>query len=175
VIAVVGAIRAALIRHSPAQRATFERRSRKYLAALKKLDRAVAACIDRVPPAERKLVTDHDALGYFAHRYGLQIVGTVIPSQTTEAQPSAGELAKLVSVIKREQVRAVFPERSVNTKLAKAIAKRTGASANDELYGDALGPPGSAGDTYLKMESANADAIAQGLSGGSVRCAIAVS
>jgi ABC-type Zn uptake system ZnuABC Zn-binding protein ZnuA len=64
-----------------------------------------------VPPAERKLVTDHDAFGYFAGRYGIRIVGAVIPSQSTQAQPSAGETARLIRLVRREHVRAVFPER----------------------------------------------------------------
>ena len=65
-----------------------------------------------VPRAQRKLVTDHDAFGYFARRYGIHIVGAVIPSLTTQAQPSAGETAKLIRLVRREHVRAVFPESS---------------------------------------------------------------
>ena len=67
---------------------------------------------------ERKLVTDHDAFGYFAARYGLEVVGTVIPARTTLAQPSAGELARLADTIERERVRAVFPESSVSADVA---------------------------------------------------------
>jgi zinc/manganese transport system substrate-binding protein len=173
VIAAVSTMRDALTSEASARKSTFAQHTRSYLAALKRLDRRVAACIDRIPQSERKLVSDHDALGYFARRYGIDVVGTVIPSQTSEAQPSAGELAKLVSVIQRERVRAVFPESSINAKLARAIAQRTGATSSLELYGDTLGPTGSDGGTYLKMEAANARAIARGLSGGKVNCSIA--
>jgi ABC-type Zn uptake system ZnuABC Zn-binding protein ZnuA len=128
--------------------------------------------MNRVPLSERKLVTDHDAFGYFARRYRIRIVGAVIPSQTTEAQPSAGELAKLASVIEREHVPAVFPESSINPKLARAIANETGASSDFTLYGDTLGRTGSEGDTYVRMEASNAETIARGLSGGRVGCSI---
>jgi ABC-type Zn uptake system ZnuABC Zn-binding protein ZnuA len=141
-----------------------------YLAKLRRLDRTLAACFARLPSSERRLVTDHDAFGYFAHRYGLRIVGAVIPSQTTQAQPSAGETARLVRLIRREHVRAVFPESSLNRRLAETIARETGASSRYTLYGDTLGPAGSAGATYLGMERANADAVVRGLSGGRLRC-----
>jgi ABC-type Zn uptake system ZnuABC Zn-binding protein ZnuA len=135
------------------------------------LDAGIARCLARVPLARRRLVTDHDAFGYFAHRYGITVVGAVIPSQTTQAQPSAGDVAALVRVIRREGVRAVFPESSVNPRLARAIAARTGARADLELYGDTLGPAGSPGATYLGMERANADAMARGFTGGRAGCA----
>ena len=119
--------------------------------------------MDQVPREQRKLVTDHDALGYFAARYDIDVVGAAIPARTTVAQPSAGELAELVDTIEREHVRAVFPESSVNSKVAETLARETGATARYELYGDTLGPAGSSGDTYLKMEIANADAMVRGL------------
>jgi zinc/manganese transport system substrate-binding protein len=168
----VTAITEALVRVAPADRKAFESNARSYASKLRRLDRAIAACIERVPPAERKIVTDHDAFGYFAKRYGLEVIGAVIPSQTTQAQPSAGELAKLASLIRREKVRAVFPESSINPKLARALADETGASAEDTLYGDTLGPGGSAGATYLEMEAANAKTIARGLTAGRVECSI---
>ena len=72
-----------------------------YLARLRALDRGIARCIDAVPAARRKLVTDHDAFGYFARRYGIEVVGAVIPSQTTQAQPSAKDLAELARTDRR--------------------------------------------------------------------------
>src|SRR3954469_25034976 len=97
-----------------------------------------------VPAAQRKLVTDHDAFGYFARRYGIEVVGAVVPSQSTQAQASAGDLARLSKTIRTEHVKAVFPESSVNAKVARALAQQTGASSDNELYGDTLGPGGSA-------------------------------
>ena len=74
-------------------------------------------CIGRIPEAERTLVTTHDALGYYARRYGLRVVGTVIPSLSTQAQASAGDLAELVDTIRRERVKAIFAESSVNASV----------------------------------------------------------
>jgi ABC-type Zn uptake system ZnuABC Zn-binding protein ZnuA len=170
--AAVRVIRDELIRADPAGRATFSANARGYLARLRRLDAGIARCFARIPSAQRTLVTDHDAFGYFARRYGIRIVGAIIPSQTTQAQPSAGDVARLVDLIRREHVRAVFPESSINPKLAQAIAAETGASARYTLYGDTLGPAGSPGATYLGMEAANADAMVRGMSGGRLGCAI---
>ena len=168
--AAIPAIRDALAAARPRQRATFERNAAAYLARLRRLDAAVRACVSAVAPAQRKLVTDHDAFGYFAARYGIQVVGALLPSQATQAQPSAGDVAKLSDQIRRERVRAVFPESSLNPKLADAIARQTGARSDFTLYGDTLGPPGSDGDTYLGMERHNADAMVRGFTGGARGC-----
>ena len=167
----IGRIRDALVQAEPGKRAAIERGAAAYLSKVKAMYAGIARCFARVPAAQRKLVTDHDAFGYFVARYGIAVVGAVIPSQTTQAQPSAGDLAKLVSTIRREHVTAVFPESSINSKLADAIARETGATADHELYGDTLGPAGSAGDTYISMERANADAMVQGFTDGRQRCA----
>jgi ABC-type Zn uptake system ZnuABC Zn-binding protein ZnuA/ABC-type Mn2+/Zn2+ transport system permease subunit len=170
--AAVVAIREALTKANPDAKDDYARNADAYLAKLRALDRGIAACIGEVPAAQRKLVTDHDAFNYFAHRYGIAVIGAVIPSQTTQAQPSAGDVAELSKVIRREGVKAVFPESSINPKLARAIAGQTGATADLTLYGDTLGPKGSSGATYLTMEQANADAMARGFTGGAVRCTI---
>jgi ABC-type Zn uptake system ZnuABC Zn-binding protein ZnuA len=166
-------IRDALAKADTKATATIDAGAEAYLTKLKTLDAGIATCMDAVPAAQRKLVTDHDAFGYFAKRYGIDVVGAVIPSQTTQAQPSAGDLAKLTATIKREHVKAIFPESSINPKLAKAIAHETGATADHTLYGDTLGPAGSPGATYLSMEAANADAMVRGFTGGARGCAIA--
>jgi zinc/manganese transport system substrate-binding protein len=170
--AAVPVIRDALSRSNPAAKHTYARNARAYLRRLHKLDTGIAACMRRVPPEQRKLFTDHDAFGYFARRYGIDVIGAVVPSQTTQAQPSAGDIAQLADTIRREHVHAVFPESSVNAKLAHAIAEETGASADANLYGDTLGPPGSDGATYLGMERHNADAMVRGFTAGRQRCAI---
>jgi ABC-type Zn uptake system ZnuABC Zn-binding protein ZnuA len=171
--AAVERIRQALDRADPAAAADFDRNARAYEARLDTLDRGIRVCFVAVPPAQRKLVTDHDAFGYFAQRYGIHVIGAVIPSQTTQAQTSAGAVAKLTDQIRREGVRAVFPESSLSPKVAQAIARDTGATSGLTLYGDTLGPRGSAGATYLTMEQANADAMVRGFTGGAARCAIA--
>jgi ABC-type Zn uptake system ZnuABC Zn-binding protein ZnuA len=160
--AAVSEIASQLSQADPAHRATFESNARIYTAKLRRLDAGIASCLNPIPQADRKLVTDHDAFGYFANRYGIDVVGAVIPSQTTQAQPSAKDLSDLASLVKKEGVKAIFPESSLSPKLADTIASQTGASVGHTLYGDTLGPAGSSGDTYLKMEAANMEAMFQG-------------
>ena len=133
------------MRAAPEREAQVARRTRNYALLVRAVDLEVARCMRSIPSAQRKLVTDHDAFGYFAARYGLEVVGTVIPARTTVAQPSAGELARLADTIERERVRAVFPESSVSADVARAIARQTGADASHVLYGDTLGPAGLTG------------------------------
>ena len=165
-------IRDALARANPAAKAAYERNASAYVKRIRSLDSGIRACFAAVPASERKLVTDHDAFNYFARRYRIRVIGAVIPSQTTQAQASAGEVAKLTSLIRRENVRAVFPESSINPKLAEAIARDTGASSNHTLYGDTLGPKGSKGSTYLGMEGANANEMVRGFTGGRRGCTL---
>lgn len=172
--AAVGEIRTALTTANPDAQARYARNASAYVKKVRALDAATRACVEAIPPARRKLVTDHDAFGYFADRYDIEIVGAVIPSLTTQAQPSAGDLADLADTIRREHVSTVFSEQSVNPKLAEAIAHETGAASDDSLYGDTLGPDDSDGATYLAMEAHNAEAIARGLSGGRRGCQIPV-
>lgn len=171
--AAVLAIRDVLTEANPDARAAFARRAAAYVSKVHALDAGIRACIAGIPAPRRKLVTDHDAFGYFADRYGIEVVGAVIPSLTTQAQPSAGDLAALADTIRREHVATVFSEQSVNTRLAEAIARETGARSDDSLYGDTLGPADSDGATYLAMERHNADAIVRGLSDGRRGCEIA--
>jgi zinc/manganese transport system substrate-binding protein len=171
--AAVGAIRDALVAANPGAAATYRANAAAYLRRLRALDTGIRTCLARVPVAERKLVSDHDAFAYFAHRYDIAIVGAVIPSQTTQAQASAADLRRLIALIRRERVRAVFPESALSAKLAQQIARETGARAGYTLYGDTLGPSDSAGATYVSMEQANADAMTRGFTGGARGCTIA--
>jgi len=168
--AAVTAIERHLAAADPSHRRLYARNAHAYLDELRRLDAGIAHCMAAVPPARRKLVTDHDAFGYFARRYGIDVVGAVIPSQTTQAQPSAKDLSALAALIEREHVAAIFPESSLSAKVAEAIAAQTGASADHTLYGDTLGPQGSDGATYLTMEAANADAMVRGFTGGRRGC-----
>ena len=165
-------IRDAMVKADPKHEKTYRANAKTYLAKLEKLDNNIQDCMDKVPKDERKLVTDHDAFNYFAKRYGIDVVGAVIPSQSTQGQPSAKETSALISLIKREHVKAVFPESSINPKLARTIAGQTGASSSYTLYGDTLGEKGSGGATYLKMEAANANAMVEGFTGGKKTCSI---
>ncbi len=156
----------------PGKKAEFEQNADRYVGEVEELDANIARCIETVPASERKLVTDHDAFGYFANRYGIEVVGAVIPSQTTQAQSSAKELSELAQTIEAEHVKAVFPESSLSAKVAEAIAGQTGASSDHTLYGDTLGPADSDGATYLEMEAANANAMVSGFTGGQDSCRV---
>jgi ABC-type Zn uptake system ZnuABC Zn-binding protein ZnuA len=168
----VAAIERALGAADPAHAAAYAANARAYAARLRRLDRAVAACIGNVPAARRKLVTTHDALGYYARRYGIEVAGAVIPSLSTSGQPSAGETAELVQTIRDDGVRAVFAESSVDASVEQAIARETGATVGQELWADTLGPQGSDGDTYLGSIAANTRALVDGFSGGEQACRI---
>jgi ABC-type Zn uptake system ZnuABC Zn-binding protein ZnuA len=168
----VAAIRDALVRADPGGAAVYRADAARYLARLRALDTDVRACIDRVPANQRLLVTSHDALGYYARRYGIRVVGAVIPALTTAAQPSAGDVAKLVDTIEKTGVRTIFAESSVNPKVEQAIARQTGARIGAPLWADSLGPEGSAGATYLGSIAANTRALADGFTSGAVKCKV---
>jgi zinc/manganese transport system substrate-binding protein len=166
----VKAIQRALARADPRGAGAYRRNAARYLKRLARLDRQTAACIDRIPPRLRKLVTTHDALGYYAARYGLEVIGAVIPSLSTQAQPSAGDIQRLVDQVKRTGVKAIYPESSINPKLEQAIARESGATTGAPLWADSLGPAGSSGATYIDSIAANTAAIVDGLSGGGEHC-----
>jgi ABC-type Zn uptake system ZnuABC Zn-binding protein ZnuA len=171
--AAVTAIRDALSQAAPDNAAAYKANADAYLKKVQALDQGIETCMNQVPPEERKLVTSHDAFGYFTARYDIKTVGAATPSNSASAQPSAGELAELADVVRREQVKAIFPESAINPELAQTIARQTGAKADYVLYGDSLGEEGSPGDTYLKMEQANADAMVKGFTGDAQGCTIA--
>ena len=169
-VTATAAIGRALDRVDPAHKTAYDRNTSRYRTELQRLDRDVARCIDKVPPAQRKLVTTHDALGYYARRYGIEVIGTVIPSLSTEGQPSAGDTAKLIATIRAAGVKAIFAESSVNPKVEAAIAQETGAKVGPPLWADTLGPAGSDGATYVQSIESNTKALAGGFTGGAVSC-----
>jgi zinc/manganese transport system substrate-binding protein len=166
----VRAIRDALAEADPAGAAGYRRNASRYLTRLRRLDRQTAGCIDRIPVVQRKLVTTHDALGYYADRYGLELIGAVIPSLSTQAQPSAKDIQELVDQIERTGVKAIYPESSINPKLERAVARESGAGIGTPLWADTLGPAGSSGATYVDSIAANTAALVDGLTGGAQRC-----
>jgi len=145
-----------------------------YARRVRELDRRVAACMGAIPAEQRKLVTTHDALGYFAARYDIEVIGTVIPSLSTQGQPSAGETAELVETVRRENAKAVFTEATVNTKVEQAIAEQAGAELGEPLLTDTLAPEGKAGDSYLDAMALNAERLAAGFTGERERCDLGV-
>jgi zinc/manganese transport system substrate-binding protein len=169
-IRAVAVIRDALIKADPAGRATYERNARTYLRKLEALDREIADCMRQVPADKRKLVTTHDALAYFANRYDVKVVGALIPSLSTQAQPSARDIDQLVDQIRSEGVEAIFPETALNKRLESAVSREAGAQVGGQLWADALGPKGSGAETYLDAMRKNAETMADGMSGGTVTC-----
>lgn len=126
----------------------------------------VRAKLESVPVDRRVLVTDHNAFSYLAAAYGYEIVGTVIPSGTTMAEPSSADLAELAAVITAEQVPAIFTDAANNTQLAETVAAETGLDiAVLPLYSGGLSEPGGPAGTYLDMMRTNAQTIATGLGG----------
>jgi ABC-type Zn uptake system ZnuABC Zn-binding protein ZnuA len=115
-------------------------------------------------------VTSHDALGYYAHRYGIEVIGAAIPALTTQAQASAGETAELIDLIRAEGVTTIFPEAGVSPGLEEAIATEAGARIGGELWADTLGPAGTDAATYIGSLRANTDELVDGFSDGAVSC-----
>jgi zinc/manganese transport system substrate-binding protein len=134
-----------------------------YLAELAALDTEVEQALAPLPEADRVLVTNHEAFGYFADRYGFRVVGAVIPAGTTQAEPSSSDVTQLASVIREAGVPAIFAETSSPTALARALAEDAGDVEVVELFSESLGDEGSGGATYVEMMRTNAELIAEAL------------
>jgi ABC-type Zn uptake system ZnuABC Zn-binding protein ZnuA len=156
-------IAAALDAADPDNRTTYDANAAAYKQTLDETRDQVQAIINEIPPENRKLVTNHDAFGYFARAFGLEVVGAVIPSISTGAEPSAEDTAALLDTIEEQHVKAIFAESSVNPGLATTLANDAGVTIVDDLYGDSLGEPGSGVDTVDGMLLANARKIADAL------------
>ncbi|MFQ3662692.1 MAG: zinc ABC transporter substrate-binding protein [Chloroflexaceae bacterium] len=160
---IVESIRDALVAADPANATTYEANAASYLAELNELDAYIAQEVAQLPEERRKLVTNHDTLGYFAYRYGFTIVGTALGVTTEQADPSAGEIARLVEDIRASGVPAIFVENVSNPALMETIAREAGVTLAPSLFTDALGKPGSAGETYLSMMRYNVRTIVAAL------------
>ena len=143
----------------------WEGNAERYAQELLAADEEIAAALAAVPAGRRILVTNHDSLGYFADRYGFDVVATVIPGGNTLGDPSSAELADLVAVIADTGVPAIFAENVEPPTLAEAVAAEVGDGvAVVELFTDSLGEPGSGADTLIGMLVTNADRIAAAMS-----------
>jgi manganese/iron transport system substrate-binding protein len=164
-IAMVGAIRDSLIKLSPADREKFTQNAAKLTNELQQLNIWINQQIKTIPPDKRKLVTTHDAFQYYGQAYGMQIAGTLI-GISTEEQPSAQTVQRLVESIKKIGVPAIFAETTINPALIKTVAQEAGVTlAPHQLYSDSIGAKGSDGDTYIKMMEANTRSIVEALGG----------
>ncbi len=139
-------------------------RGQAYAASLEQLDVRVEAMLAAIPLDARKLVTNHDALGYFADRYRFDVVDVVIPGGSTLAEPSARDIAELAATIQRELVVAIFVETSVSDTLASVVADEAGEEVVVvALYTGSLGEAGSGAETYVELIRTNAERIAAAL------------
>ena len=139
-------------------------RAEAYAASLEELDAEIRDLLSSIPEENRKLITNHDAFGYFAARYGFEVVGTVIPGGSTLAEPSSADLAALVDAIVDEGVRAIFAETIEPSILAEAVAAEVGSSVEVvELYSGSLGEQGTDAATLIGMLRVNAGRIAEAL------------
>ncbi|MCL4302911.1 MAG: metal ABC transporter substrate-binding protein [Anaerolineae bacterium] len=164
VIHEVEGIRDALVEADPAGAKTYQANAETYLGQLKELDAWVIAEVEKLPKGRRKLVTSHDTFGYFARRYGFDMVGSGLGSTTEAGDPSATQLVSLVEEIKGAGVLVIFVENVSNPRLMEQIAAEAGVTLGPALYTDALTEPGSDGDTYIRMMRHNVTVIVMALS-----------
>jgi zinc/manganese transport system substrate-binding protein len=149
----VGNIRDGLIAVDAAEKKIFETNATAYLAKLDALDGEIKAAIETIPPARRKVITAHSAFGYFGDAYGIEFIAP--EGLSTEAEPSARAVTRLIDQIRREKIPAVFMENIADPRLLQRIAEETGAKIGGTLYSDALSPPDGPATTYIDMMRSN--------------------
>jgi ABC-type Zn uptake system ZnuABC Zn-binding protein ZnuA len=151
----------------PANRESYAANADAYRAELEEVDAYARQQLALVPEENRKLVTDHDSLDYFARAYGFEVIGTVIPGTSTTGEASAGDVAALVDVIRQQNVPAVFVGTSASRglqALANTIADEVGGQIKVlPLLIGSLAPAGQPGDTYLGLIRYDVDQIVEGL------------
>lgn len=155
-------IRVALSAAMPAHSADFQSRATDYLKQIDALEKSTQARIAAVPMERRRVITSHDAFGYFARAYKV----TFYPLQglSTASEPSAADVVRIVNEIKKNKVTAIFAENISDPRVLERVAKDTGAKIGGTLYADALSVPGTQADTYLKMFELNVSTIVAGIS-----------
>jgi zinc/manganese transport system substrate-binding protein len=156
---MVDNIAAGLARADPAGRAAYRRNADAYKARLDRMAADIRRSFAAVPEDRRVLVTSHDAFGSFARAYDVEIVGSVLPTVSGEAEPSARQVHRLIEEVRSRDVRTVFTEKGVAPRLEQRIAEEAGARVSAVLYADSLGPPGSPTSTFIGAEVANARAM----------------
>ncbi len=166
VIRWVENIRQVLSAADPANATRYETSAAAYSRSLQQLDEDLRAMLAAIPEDRRVLVTNHDNLGYFADAYGFEVAGTIIPSISSLAEPSAGELAKLIGAMRSRGICTLILEATAAGQVARTLKNEL--TDCDEvrlvlLYADALGPPGSGAESYIGMMQTNAAALVKGL------------
>jgi zinc/manganese transport system substrate-binding protein len=145
----VRAIEAGLSQAMPDRAAAIAARAEAYRREIAKADRWITETLAPIPPERRRILTSHDAFGYYGARYTIAL--RAVQGIGTEGEPSARAIATLIGQIRRENIRAVFVETMTSPRLALLVAKESGAILGPAVYSDALSPPGGPADSYLRM------------------------
>jgi zinc/manganese transport system substrate-binding protein len=142
-------IETALAQVDPAHAADYQAAGKSYLAAIDAMDGHIRSEIAEVPPERRKVVSSHEAFGYFGQAYGVEFVAPQGISE--DAEPSAADMKKLIDQIRSEHIKVLFFENALSPRLVEQIGRETGAVVGGTLYADALSPPDGPASTYLDM------------------------
>jgi zinc/manganese transport system substrate-binding protein len=156
-----GNVRDALVVADPAGKSAYEANATAYLAKLDALDAEVKGAIDKIPAARRKIITTHDAFGYFGVAYGVAFIAP--QGVSTESEVSAKDVAKIINQIRKQKIPAVFLENVTDERLLKRIADEGGARIGGTLYSDALTDEKGPAPTYLDMMRHNVRQLATAL------------
>ncbi len=160
VVGMVNMINNTLKSMDPHHAKAYESRTMAYIVELKELDNWIMKKVAFIARPQRKIVTNHNSLGYFCERYQFEVVGAAFDSVTTEAEDSsAKKMAELLFKIKKANVKVIFAENIHNSKMIASLADEAHIKLAPALYTDALGPQGSQADTYIKMMKYNAQVI----------------
>lgn len=159
----VANIRDALIAADPAGKSVFEANAADYLRRLDALEAEVRAAIESIPPDRRKLVTTHNAFGYFGTAYGVDFIAP--HGVSTEAEPSARDVARIIAQIRAQKIPAVFLENVTDPRLLERIAQESGARIGGTLYSDALTDANGPAPTYIDMMRHNVKELVTALGG----------
>ncbi len=163
-IQMVRNIARALSEADPANADFYAANAEAYIAQLEALDEEIVSLVEQIPEARRKLVTSHEALGYFADRYGFEMIGAVLGTMSAMAsEPSAQDFANLAEAVKAEGVDVIFLENVTNPQAVERLAREAGIRVGPSLFTDALSAPGEPGATYIDMMRYNARAIRDAL------------
>lgn len=146
-------IRAALVKAVPTAAVAINLRAQTYTAALDQLDRQARIAFDAIPRERRRVITAHDAFGYFGAAYGVDFLAP--QGWSTDSEPSAAAVAALIRQLKDQRVKAVFLENITDPRLVQRLTHEGGGVLGGTLYSDALSPPGTAADTYIGMFTHN--------------------
>lgn len=139
----------------------YRQRAQDYAQRVQQLDDSIKSRLQAIPAEQRKVITSHDAFAYLGKEYGITFISLV--GVSSQAEPSAREIAQVIEQARRYHIRAVFVENTVSPKLVEQVARETGAKVGGTLYSDALGKPGSGTDTYLGMMKWNTDKLIEAL------------